>query len=75
MSDTTKDAVPSDQRKPLNGWRTWGDDNDRCGHCCNGDRCDDRTHLDRRTCGYCLGTGDALWLKYRDAAPSTRDQS
>lgn len=50
-----------DKGKPLQGWRTWG--GDRCDHCCNGDRCDDRTHIDRRRCPYCLGTGDALWLK------------
>jgi hypothetical protein len=52
-----------DDRKPSVGWRTWG--GDRCDHCCNGDRCDDPTHIDRRRCPYCLGTGRALWLKYR----------
>jgi hypothetical protein len=55
-----------DAQKPSVGWRTWGENNDRCDHCCNGDRCDDSTHLDRRNCGYCLGTGDALWLKYEE---------
>jgi hypothetical protein len=52
-----------DESKALKGWRTWG--GDRCDHCCNGDRCDDRTHLDRQRCPYCLGTGQALWLKYK----------
>lgn len=50
-------------QKPLCGWRVWGAPGDyRCDHCCNGDRCDDRTHLDRARCPYCLGTGNALWL-------------
>lgn len=43
----------------------WG-----CDACCNGDRCDDSTHVDRRKCGVCNGTGaipDALLL----AAPPT----
>lgn len=56
----------NDERKPATGWRTWGKNNDRCAHCCNGDRCDDPTHYERQYCPYCLGTGDALWLKYRE---------
>lgn len=28
-----------------------------CAECCNGDRCDDRTHRDRENCPYCLGSG------------------
>lgn len=28
-----------------------------CDECCNGDRCDDRTHCDRENCPYCLGSG------------------
>jgi hypothetical protein len=28
-----------------------------CNECCNGDRCDDPTHLDRRKCPYCKGRG------------------
>jgi protein gp37 len=28
-----------------------------CNHCCNGDRCDDRTHVDRMHCAHCRGTG------------------
>jgi ribosome modulation factor len=53
-------------KTPLKGWRTWG--GDRCDHCCNGDRCDDRTHISRERCPYCLGTGQALWLdQYREA--------
>lgn len=29
-----------------------------CNECCNGDRCDDRTHYDRENCIYCLGSGE-----------------
>lgn len=28
-----------------------------CDECCNGDRCDDNTHLNRKYCPYCKGTG------------------
>lgn len=56
-------------RKPLAGWKTWG--GDRCDHCCNGDRCDEPGHLSRASCPYCLGTGDALWLKYKESTVST----
>lgn len=42
--------------------RTWDNDK-RCAECCNGDRCDDPTHHDRRNCPYCKGTGRALWTK------------
>jgi hypothetical protein len=28
-----------------------------CDECCNGDRCDDKTHIDRKSCPYCKGTG------------------
>jgi hypothetical protein len=42
--------------------RTWGDGM-RCGECCNGDRCDDPTHFDRRYCPHCKGTGWALWTE------------
>lgn len=28
-----------------------------CNECCNGDRCDDRSHVNRANCPYCLGTG------------------
>ena len=28
-----------------------------CDECCNGDRCDDRTHHDRDNCPFCLGSG------------------
>ena len=37
-------------------------DENRCDECCNGDRCDDPSHRDRRHCPYCAGTGWALWL-------------
>lgn len=57
-----------DERIPRLGWRIWG--GDRCAHCCNGDRCDDSTHLDRQHCPYCLGTGNALWLP-QYAAPES----
>lgn len=40
--------------------RTW-DEGKRCAECCNGDRCDDPTHFDRRKCPHCKGTGWALW--------------
>lgn len=40
--------------------RTWDADK-RCGECCNGDRCDDPTHVDRQNCRACKGTGWALW--------------
>lgn len=42
--------------------RTW-DDGKRCAECCNGDRCDDPTHYDRRHCPHCKGTGWALWTQ------------
>lgn len=35
-----------------------------CDHCCNGDRCDDATHRDRRHCPYCRGTGSARKLDW-----------
>lgn len=35
-----------------------------CNHCCNGDRCDDPTHIDRRVCPYCRGTGDATTVDW-----------
>lgn len=37
------------------------DNGKRCAECCNGDRCDDPTHYDRRHCPHCKGTGWALW--------------
>ena len=61
----------SETRKPLVGWRTW-DEGKRCNHCCNGDRCDDPTHLDRGDCPYCLGTGRALW---NERQPEPQDAS
>ena len=42
--------------------RTW-DDGKRCAECCNGDRCDDPTHRDRKHCPHCKGTGWALWTE------------
>lgn len=41
--------------------RTWGLLQSRCAECCNGDRCDDPTHLDRSKCPHCKSTGYALW--------------
>jgi protein gp37 len=35
--------------------KTWAPG--RCNHCCNGDRCDDRSHYDRKCCPHCRGTG------------------
>lgn len=35
--------------------KTWAPG--RCNHCCNGDRCDDRSHYDRNHCPHCHGTG------------------
>lgn len=40
--------------------RTWGRRSDGvwgCDSCCNGDRCDDPTHVDRKRCRACGGTG------------------
>lgn len=28
-----------------------------CAECCFGDRCDDRSHFNRDSCPYCLGSG------------------
>lgn len=42
--------------------RTW-DDGKRCAECCNGERCDDPSHFDRRHCPHCKGTGWALWTE------------
>ncbi len=42
--------------------RTWDDDK-RCGECCNGDRCDDPTHSDRRRCQHCKTAGWAIWAQ------------
>ena len=50
------------------GWKVWG--GDRCNHCCNGDRCDDNTHVDRSKCPYCKGTGIAIWLKDDAVSPN-----
>ena len=36
----------------------------RCGECCNGDRCDDPTHVDRKNCKHCFGTGIAVRNMY-----------
>ncbi len=35
--------------------KTW--EPGRCDHCCNGDRCDDPSHYDRKRCPHCHGTG------------------
>lgn len=35
----------------------WDEKNERCNHCCNGDRCDDPTHYIRSECPYCRGNG------------------
>ena len=40
--------------------RTW-DAGKRCDECCNGDRCDDPTHYERKYCPHCKGTGWAIW--------------
>lgn len=41
--------------------RTWGpqrwDGRSWCNRCCNGDRCDDMTHVERRNCTACGGSG------------------
>jgi protein gp37 len=40
--------------------RTWGRNSDGswgCNTCCNGDRCDDPSHVDRSRCGVCHGSG------------------
>jgi hypothetical protein len=44
------------------GQKTWGEGK-RCDECCNGDRCDDPTHLDRENCPHCMSTGWALWTQ------------
>lgn len=35
----------------------WGPGMVGCAECCNGDRCDDASHVDRRSCTHCNGTG------------------
>lgn len=45
---------PLDLRLP---YKFWDEENTRCDHCCNGDRCDDRSHYYRPECPYCHGTG------------------
>lgn len=37
------------------------DDGWFCNECCNGDRCDDATHYERRNCPHCKGSGIAIW--------------
>lgn len=62
--------------------RTWND-NRRCAECCNGDRCDNPTHYERRFCPHCKGTGWAIWteegqvdyLKYLTERGLTEDQA
>lgn len=62
--------------------RTWGDGK-RCDECCNGDRCDDPTHRNRKFCPHCKGTGWALWteagrddyLKYLASRGLTAEQA
>lgn len=54
LADNTTRPVPQANL------RTW-DDGKRCAECCNGERCDDPTHFDRRHCPHCKGTGWALW--------------
>lgn len=50
---------PVDLCLPRRTWQGWsGESGVGCGECCNGDRCDDPTHLDRRHCPYCRGTGN-----------------
>lgn len=49
------------EKNPPRGWRTWDEKGMHCNHCCNGDRCDDASHMDRNRCPYCVGTGVALW--------------
>jgi hypothetical protein len=56
--------------QPIHGWKVWG--GTHCDHCCNGDRCDDRSHYDRARCPYCLGTGEAIWLKPTDNKEQTQ---
>ncbi len=53
--------MSNDKMREGSGWKIWG--GDRCDHCCNGDRCDDRSHVERSKCAYCKGTGMAIWLK------------
>lgn len=55
---------------PVQLWiptKTWGPRSDGvlgCDHCCNGDRCDELAHRDRRHCPYCRGTGAAVKLDW-----------
>ncbi|CAM8627598.1 COG4422 Bacteriophage protein gp37 [Comamonadaceae bacterium] len=66
-------AVPAAKRflsmEPLLGrvdlrfpTKLWG--GDRCNHCCNGDRCDDRSHFNRSHCPFCRGTGEQKFLDW-----------
>lgn len=50
---------PINYHFPVKIWGTTSSGKPGCDHCCNGDRCDDPTHLDRRKCPYCHGTGYA----------------
>lgn len=50
---------PIDFHFPTRIWGTTSSGKPGCDHCCNGDRCDDPSHIDRIKCPYCRGTGYA----------------
>lgn len=49
---------------PTRIWGALSNGKPGCDHCCTGDRCDDRTHKDRKQCPYCHGTGAAIKLDW-----------
>lgn len=55
---------PLDLHLPTRIWGRMSDGRPGCDHCCNGDRCDDPTHSERRNCRVCRGTGDATSLDW-----------
>ena len=63
---TTPGCTPRVSRRELmghgkeNGTVRRSDGKPMCLCCCNGDRCDDRSHHDRPGCPHCHGTGALL---------------
>lgn len=55
---TTANPLPaSPSAEPCGRTYARSDGSLGCAECCNGDRCDDLTHVDRSKCRYCKGTG------------------
>jgi len=68
FASSASKSLPERNGKPL---RTWKDSSgrDRCGECCNGDRCDDETHFRTDSCPFCKGTQNAIWLQAAAVPP------